>query len=70
MGDYEKVKELQVKLQEIRKAKKDIEDSFSHVPDVRRRILMNLTAQESFLVELIKEKVKSCESRVFWSSHF
>jgi len=56
MGDYEKVKELQVKLEKIRKAKKEIGDSFSHVRDVRRQILMNLTAQESLLVELIKEK--------------
>ena len=56
MGDYEKVKELQVKLEEIGKAKREIEHSFSHVPDVRRQILMNLTAQESLLVQLIKEK--------------
>jgi hypothetical protein len=57
MSNHEKIKELQVKLEEIRKAKKEVEDSFSHVPDVRRRILLNLEAQESFLIELIKEKL-------------
>ncbi|MBI2486980.1 MAG: hypothetical protein HYW01_08485 [Deltaproteobacteria bacterium] len=56
MNNDEKIKELQVKLEEIRKAKKEVEDSFSHVPDVRRRILLNLPAQERFLIELIKEK--------------
>ncbi len=61
MDADEEIKELERNLEEIRKAKKDIEQSFSHVPDTRKQILMNLTTQESFLLELIKGKRKKEE---------
>ncbi len=58
MVNEDEIKELEKKLEEIRKAKREVDESFSHVPDVRKQILMNLTAQETFLVELIKGKRK------------
>ena len=58
MSTEEEIKELEKNLEEIRKAKKQVEESFSHVPDTRKQILMNLTTQESFLLQLIKGKRK------------
>ena len=49
MDKEDEIKKLEEKLEEIRRAKKDVEESFSHSPDIRRQILLNLYAQEKFL---------------------
>jgi hypothetical protein len=56
MDKEDEVKKLEEKLEEIRRAKKDVEESFSHSPDIRRQILLNLYAQEKFLQKLIEEE--------------
>jgi len=56
MSSEEEIKELEQKLEELRRTRREVEESFSHVPDVQRQILMNLWTQEKFLLELIKEK--------------
>jgi hypothetical protein len=58
MNNEDEIKKLEEKLEEIRRAKKDVEEAFSHSPDIRRQILLNLYAQEKFLQKLIDEKQK------------
>jgi hypothetical protein len=55
MNNEDEIKKLEEKLEDIRRAKKDVEEAFSHSPDIRRQILLNLYAQEKFLQELIGE---------------
>jgi hypothetical protein len=56
MSNEEEIKEIERSLEELRETRKKVEESFSHVPDIKKQILMNLWAQERFLLELIEKK--------------
>ncbi|MER3447340.1 MAG: hypothetical protein C4291_11075 [Candidatus Dadabacteria bacterium] len=54
----EEIKKLEEELENIRKAKEGIKESFSHMPDIQSKILNDLNAREKLLIEFIKEKRK------------
>jgi hypothetical protein len=56
MSTEEEIKDLEKKLEELRKNKGEVLESFSHVPDIQGKILRNLETQERLLLELIREK--------------
>lgn len=56
MSNEEEIKEIEQRLEELRETRKKVEESLSHVPDIKKQILMNLWAQERFLLELIEKK--------------
>ena len=56
MGNEEEIKELEEQLENIRKNKMEVQQSFSHVPDIQAKILRNLEEQEGLLLARIREK--------------
>lgn len=56
MGNEEEIKELEEQLENLRKNKMEVRESFSHMPDIQGKILNNLETQERFLLALIREK--------------
>jgi hypothetical protein len=54
----EEIKKLEEELGNLRKAKEEVKESFSHMPDIQSKILSNLNAHEKLLLDLIKEKYK------------
>jgi hypothetical protein len=58
MSDEEEIKKLEEEVENLRKVKEEVKESFSHMPDIQSKILHNLEAGEKLLLEFIKEKCK------------
>jgi hypothetical protein len=56
MGNEEEIKEMEEQLENLRKNKMEVRESFSHVPDIQAKILRNLEEQERLLLARIREK--------------
>ena len=58
MSDEGEITKLEEEVENLRKIKEQVKESFSHMPDIQSKILSNLDAHEKLLLEFIKEKRK------------